>query len=102
LHELLSGAAYNIGYGRYITSGGGRLLNRYLGYMRMENSINNRFDAEQFTKMAVELESKHPHCLRAVASLKKLGIWLLRQYGPNELEYYRSVHAFAEKVGAFQ
>lgn len=102
LSELLSGAAYNVGYGRYVATGGGRLMNRYLGYMRMENSINNRFDVEQFQKMASDLEAKHPHCLRAVSSLKRIGIWKPRPYSPNELEHYRSVHAFAERVGAFE
>jgi hypothetical protein len=75
LSGLLSGAAYNMGYGIYVATGGGSLMNRCLGYMRMENAINNRFDVEQFQKMAVELEAKHPHCLRAVSSLKRLGIW---------------------------
>jgi len=28
MQELLSGAAYNIGYGRYVAAGGGRILNK--------------------------------------------------------------------------
>jgi hypothetical protein len=75
--EILSGAAYNIGYGRYVAAGGGRLI------------------SELLAKMGKELSRLDPAILRPIHRLKELGLWRPRSDSPNELAYYQAVHSFA-------
>jgi hypothetical protein len=96
--EVLSAAAYNIGYGIYILSGGGRMMNRFLGYMRFEKRIDSMEDSETFYKMGQELDRKDKGILQMIRVLKELGLWMYRPDNPNELEYYNSIVAFAKNA----
>lgn len=100
LCEILSGAAYNIGYGYYVASGGGRLMNRFLGFIRLEGNVNGASDSRLLFEMGSYLDRKDPAILRSIQSLKRLGIWRHRPYNPNEVEYYRAVHSLATSLGA--
>ena len=63
LCEILSAAAYNMGYGHYVMSGGGRLMNRYLGFMRLDRRARmggDHSDWEALKKVALDLNDTDP------------------------------------------
>ena len=99
LCEVLSGAAYNIGYGHYVHAGGSRLMNRFLGYIRLDRSINSAADSTMLAEFATELNQKSPSILRFIQSLKALGLWHSRAENPNEVEQYQAVHSLAVSAG---
>ena len=100
LCQVLSGAAYNIGYGNYVAGGGGRLINRFLGFIRLENNVNGQLDQESLKKLVDALDKLGSYILRPIWRLKELGIWRPRSSNPNELSYYEAVHAVAiESIG---
>lgn len=96
MQETLSGAAYNIGYGRYVAAGGGRILNKYLGYIRSDSIPNkNASDWKVNTSLFGELTERSLAILRPITSLKHWSLWRPRPSNPNEQEYYQRVCAFA-------
>ncbi|MGB7546649.1 MAG: hypothetical protein WBM14_02780 [Terracidiphilus sp.] len=98
MQELLSGAAYNIGYGRYVAAGGGRLLNKYLGYLRSDNlPSKNASDWKANTALYAELANLSLGILRPIQSLKHWSLWRPRPNNPNEQQYYQEVCAFARQ-----
>lgn len=62
LREILSGAAYNMGYGYYIRTGGGRIVNRYIGFMRADSRAQRgtRSDWDLLRGMGEDLNRKEP------------------------------------------
>jgi len=94
LCEILSGAAYNIGYGRYVAKGGSRLFNTFLTFTRLEGRVLSRSDNDVMLKCRLELLKKDEAILRPIISLQKFSLWRCRN-NPNEQEYYRIVNAFA-------
>lgn len=100
LCEILSAAAYNIGYGYYVMSGGGRLMNSYLGFMRIERRARmngHKSDWEVFKQLAFKLNDKDPKILKMYHSLSQFGLWIPRPDSPNERQYYDSVNSFAHQ-----
>lgn len=96
LQEILSRAAYNIGYGRYVASGGGRLLNKYLGYIRSDSILSkSASDWKANTGLYSDLTNLSLSILRPIQSLKHWSLWRPRPSNPNEQDYYQSVSAFA-------
>lgn len=89
MHELLSGAFYNIGYGRYIQAGGGQLFNHYLAFIRAE-SQHVSLPFQKLNELSVSILEPWSH-------LKKLGMWIPRGTNPNELAYFNAVQKFAEQ-----
>lgn len=99
MQELLSGAAYNIGYGRYVAAGGGRFLNKYLGYLRSDSlPSKNASDWSANTSLYAELARLSPGILRPVESLKRFSLWRPRPNNPNEQQYYQAICAFAQQT----
>jgi hypothetical protein len=99
MQELLSGAAYNIGYGRYVAAGGGLVLNRYLGYLRSCNLPNkNASDWEANTALYAKLSKLSTGILRPIESLKRWSLWEPRPDNPNEQQYYQAICAFARQA----
>ena len=99
MQEFLSGAAYNIGYGRYVAAGGGRLLNRYLGYLRSENlPSKNAYDWQANTALYAKLAGLSLGILRPIQSLKRWSLWRPRPNTPNEQQYYQAICAFAREA----
>ncbi len=99
MQEILSGAAYNIGYGRYVAAGGSRLLNKFLGYIRSDSIPNkSKSDWEVNTSLYEDLSNRSTAILRPITSLKRLSLWKPRCSNPNEQEYYRAVCAFAQQA----
>lgn len=94
LCELLSGAAYNIGYGRYVEAGGGRLLNRYLGFIRAEAQKTRDF--KLFLNMRNDLNRRNSAITRPLDALSSFQIWRSRPYNPNESAYYHAIQRFRE------
>jgi hypothetical protein len=98
MQELLSGAAYNIGYSRYVAAGGGRLLNRYLGYLRSDNlRSKNASDWKAHTALYAKLAELSLGILRPIESLKRWSLWKPRPDNPNEQQYYQAICAFARQ-----
>jgi hypothetical protein len=100
LREVLSGAVYNMSYGRYVQHGGGRLMNHFLGYIRLLANITSAQDSNLLSSMSLDLDRRSPEIVPPIDSLIRLGIWIHRPYNPNEVEYYQAVRAFATKLGA--
>ena len=99
MQELLSGAAYNIGYGRYVAAGGGLVLNRYLGYLRSCNlPAKNASDWEANTALYAKLSKLSTGILRPIESLKRWSLWEPRPDNPNEQQYYQAICAFARQA----
>lgn len=93
LREILSGAAYNIGYGIYVASGGGLLLNRYVRFIRVE-SETDWHSAPSIRRLA-EAQKPLPYgAVELIMNLKNFGLWIARSSNPNEQEYYRAVQSF--------
>jgi hypothetical protein len=99
MQELLSGAAYNIGYGRYVAAGGGRILNKYLGYIRSDRlPSKSASDWKVNTALYGELSDLSTAILRPITSLKNWSMWRPRPNNPNEQEYYQAICAFARQA----
>jgi hypothetical protein len=99
MQELLSGAAYNIGYGRYVAAGGGRILNKYLGYIRSDRlPSKSASDWKVNTALYGELTGLSTAILRPITSLKTWSLWRPRPSNPNEQEYYQAICAFAREA----
>ena len=99
MQELLSGAAYNIGYGRYVAAGGGLVLNRYLGYLRSCNlPAKNASDWEANTSLYAKLSKLSTRILLPIESLKRWSLWEPRPDNPNEQQYYQAICAFARQA----
>ena len=95
MQELLSGAAYNIGYGRYVAAGGGRLMNRYLGYLRSDNiPSKNASDWMANKALYAKLSDLSLGILRPIESLKHWSLWRPRPNNPNEQVYYQACLRF--------
>jgi hypothetical protein len=99
MQELLSGAAYNIGYGRYVAAGGGLVLNRYLGYLRSCNlPSKNASDWKANTALYAKLSDLSTGILRPIESLKSWSLWRPRPNNPNEQQYYQAICAYAQQA----
>jgi hypothetical protein len=98
LCEVLSGAAYNVGYGYYVKAGGGRVVNRYIGFIRADNRAQRgtRSDWDLLRSMGEDLNRREPRILDAYYSLRSKGLWLPRPDSPNEREYYEAAIKFAK------
>jgi hypothetical protein len=86
--ELLSGAFYNIAYGRYLESGGGLLFNHFLTFIRSESQVGP-LQYQRLNKLSTSI-------LEPIFHLKKLRMWIPRGLNPNELTYFRAVETFTE------
>lgn len=93
--ELLSGAVYNIGYGRYVQAGGGRLINRYLGFIRADAQKSN--DRHLICKMRDDLDRLSPSIRQPISRLDRFLIWRSRPSNPDERSYYEAVKSFRMK-----
>lgn len=83
LCELLSAAAYNNAYGIYVASGGSRLFNRFLQFIREDRK-------EAGTDLL-------PIVAEPIYNLRRLGLWIRREHNPNELDYLKAVQSFAQQ-----
>lgn len=95
--EILSRAAYNIGYGRYVAAGGGRIMNHYLGYIRSDRRPNKLgTDLAAHLSIAAALSRLSGAILHPIEALQHFNMWIPRSNDPNEQEYYQSICAFAQ------
>lgn len=92
LREILSGAAYNISYGRYIGAGGSVLFNKFLAYIRAESQVN-----ESILPHTRKLNDMSPSILSLIFHFRSLFIWVRRDGNPNELSYFRAIETFCEE-----
>lgn len=95
LREILSGAAYNIGYGRYVASGGSKLFNRYLRFIRTDIKANNNRDAAAIRENTEVSKTLDWSSIEIIRNLQKYGLWIARSSNPNELEYCKAAQTFA-------
>ena len=92
LCELLSGAAYNNGYGIYVASGGSRLFNRFLQFIREDNKADSQSAIQKLQQIGGQLT---PASTEPIWRLRRLGLWIPRGYSPNELDHLKAIQAFA-------
>ena len=95
LCELLSGAAYNNGYGIYVASGGRRLFNRFLQFIREDRKADSQSSAiQKLEQLGGQLP---PTSAEPIWRLRRLGLWIPRDYNPNELDHLKAIQAFAAR-----
>lgn len=101
LCALLTGAAYNTCYARYLEAGGKRSMfsNPYLGYIRAGRNLLSRSSREIQLNAYAEITSLDPRILRPLDAMESLGILRPLPYSPNERNFYYAVHQFAKRVG---
>jgi hypothetical protein len=94
LCELLSGAAYNTGYGIYVASGGSRLFNRFLQFIREDRKADSQSAFQKLEQLGGQLPATSPE---PIWRLRRLGLWIPRDYSPNELDHLKAIQAFAAR-----
>jgi hypothetical protein len=101
LCKLLSGAAYNTCYARYLRAGGKRSMfsNRFLGYVRAGRDLTSPSNRQIQVELYSEIALLGRHILRPMDAMATLGISRPLPYSPNERDFYNAVHEFARRVG---
>jgi hypothetical protein len=95
LCEILSGAAYNIGYGRYVASGGSRLFNHYLRFIRTDIKAHTNRSAATIRENTEVSQTLNWSSIEIIRNLQNFGLWIPRSSDPNELEYCKAAQTFA-------
>ena len=101
LCRLLTGAAYNTCYARYLRAGGKRSMfsNPFLAYIRAGRDISSQSSREIQVQLYGEIGLLGRQILRPFDTMESLGILRPLPYSPNEREFYDAVRAFAQRVG---
>ncbi len=94
LCELLSGAAYNNGYGIYVASGGSRLFNRFLKFIREDRKADSQSAIQKLEQSDDQLPASSAE---PIWRLRRLGLWIPRDYNPNELDHLKAIQAFVAR-----
>jgi len=94
LCELLSGAAYNNGYGIYVASGGSRLFNRFLQFIREDRKADSQSAVQKLEQLGGQLPATSTE---PIWRLRRIGLWIPRDYSPNELDHLKAIQAFAAR-----
>ncbi|HEV3480787.1 MAG TPA: hypothetical protein VGR97_00510 [Candidatus Acidoferrales bacterium] len=88
LCRVLSGAAYNACYARYLDAGGKRgLITPYLGYIR----AMSRHDWSSTASIFLKIEKLGKNILAPIDSMFHLGIFRPLPNNPNERNFYEAV-----------
>ena len=99
LCEVLSGAVYNMGYGHYVKAGGGRLVNRYVGFMRADRrKFGSTSDMDVWANLGSKLDQMDASILRSYRALQRFKLWRARDENPNERAYYSAISSFAKET----
>ena len=101
LCRLLTGAAYNACYARYLRAGGKRSMfsNPFLAYVRAGIDLRSQASREVQVQLYGEIGLLGRQILRPLDAMGSLGILRPLPYSPNEREFYDAVRAFAQRVG---
>lgn len=101
LCRLLTGAAYNTCYGRYLRAGGKRKMfsNPFLAYIRANRDLTSSSNRQIAKDLYIEISTVSSHILEPMDAMQALGILRLLPHSPNEREFYNAVHKFARHVG---
>lgn len=94
LCQLLSGAAYNTGYARYVRAGGSRGINSFLGYVR----CIGRNEPDVQANLAEKIQALGSNILAPIKAMTELGIMRPLAHRPNEREYYDAIARFYERA----
>jgi hypothetical protein len=97
LCEVLSGAAYNIGYGRYVATGGGILVNRYRRFIQADRETRNNSYTPAIRECTELIKKMSFAAIEPIQILKKWGLWVPRGPNPDEREYYQRVQSFVSQ-----
>ena len=98
---LLSGAAYNTCYARYLRAGGKRSMfsNPFLAYVRSGGDLTSDSNRQINVELYSEIKVLDGHILASMDAMQSLGIFRPLPYSPNERKFYDAVHQFAGRVG---
>lgn len=102
LCAILSGAAYNISYARYLKAGGSRGIfsNHFLSYVR---TLFSASDIDFSLKMASKIgKLENPNILKPFDGLQRYGLLQPLPTNPDERAYYKAVREFAEEMAALE
>ena len=101
LCSVLTGAAYNTCYGRYVRAGGKRTMfsNPFLAYVRSGRDLRSRSNREINVQLYSEISALDRNIFRAMDAMESLGILRSLPHSPNERAFYDAVRQFAVSVG---
>ena len=104
LCSVLSGAAYNTSYGRYIAAGGTRNMfsNKFLTYIRTLSRLHDRDYEAIRQKTAAQISELDRTILSPIEAMLSLAIFRPLSDNPNERSFYDAVHQFAVDTGIFK
>ncbi len=99
LCTVLTGAAYNVSYSRYIKAGGSRgpFSNVFLTYIRSLRRDESYHDIRM--KAYGKISRLRTDILKPITSMMSLGILRSFPDSPNEREYYDAAHRYAIDAG---
>src|SRR6202041_523425 len=97
LCQLLSGAAYNTCYARFLRAGGKRSMfsNPFLGYVRAGCNPTSRSNRQIIVELGIEILTLDGHILDSMDAMQSLGILRSFPHSPNERLFHDAVHNFA-------
>jgi len=100
LQEILTGAAFNIGYARYIKAGGSRGIfsNQFITHVR----VLANFEPELYLKTLEKIRELDPWILRPLHALYHYNLLSRLPRNPNERDYLTAVQNFAEEMSRIQ
>jgi hypothetical protein len=96
---MLSGAAYNASYARYVRAGGSRGMfsNAFLAYIRaLSLNAPNR---DVLLKAEGKIAKLGGDVLKPIYAMVELGLFRPLPYSPNERQFYEAVQQFALTTG---
>jgi hypothetical protein len=98
---LLSGAAYNSCFARYLRAGGkcSMFSSPFLAYVRAGRDLRSRSNREIHLELGIEILTLDRHILDSMDAMQSLGIFRPLPFSPNERQFYHAVHQFALSVG---
>jgi hypothetical protein len=101
LCSILSGAAYNICYGRYIKAGGSRGIfsNLYITHIRTLFEMQYQ---ELYLKTAEQIGEIDSWILKPIDAMMRYGVLRRFPRNPNERDYFTAIHNFAEEMSGIQ
>lgn len=100
LCQMLTGAAYNVCYARYLLAGGKRtpFTNPFLAYVRAGRDLTNRTNREVEIQLYSEISGLGHTILAPIESMRALNIFRPLPYSPDERAFYDVVCRFGKHV----
>jgi hypothetical protein len=77
-----------------VASGGSRLFNRFLQFIREDRKADSQPAIQKLEQLGGQLPATSAE---PIWRLRRLGLWISRDYNPNELDHLKAIQAFAAR-----